>query len=383
MNKKITFLAALILTAISGFAQQVPNESFETWTNAYTPTGWVGVEDVVGSLIPFQSSVFTFKDTTTYTVGTASVELVADTIPGAAFFGVVPGIVSLGTGTFNGTAPSFAGMPFIYRPDSISFDYMLTSPGSDTAGLNVLLTNNGTELLSVNGSKGLQRPMYLDSSWSHVSFALTPYYVSSEYPDSILIQFASSIRPLRGTTLHVDNVQLIYVTAPLSVAAMGSTNVCSGDSVTLQAYTGTGTGYHYQWYGNGAPIEGATSSSYVAKDTASYTVVIDSAGVEATSQPIVISDTACPATAVKNIAATRFEVYPNPASGTLNISTNINLSGYNIHIFDIVGELVTEQSMEGNNTAINVSQFGNGTYIYRITDKENTVVGQNKFNIIK
>jgi hypothetical protein len=384
MKTRITLLAIFISAFYTGFSQQVPNESFETWTNEFTPTGWVGVEDVVGNLIPFQNSVFTFRDTTTYTVGTTSIKLVADTIPGAAFFGVVPGTISLGTGTFNGTTPSFAGIPFIYRPDSISFDYMLTSPGSDTAGLNVQLNYNGTSLLSVNGSKGLQRPIYLDSSWSHLSFALTPYYVSSQYPDSILIQFASSIRPLRGTTLHLDNVQLIYVTAPVSVAALGSTNVCPGDSVVLQAYTGSSTGFHYQWIYNGLLVEGGIFSTLTAKDTGTFSVAVDSGGLGATSQTIVITDTGCPpATSINNIATATFEVYPNPASNILNIRANVNMRGYSVQIYDVLGQLILGQVLESGNNTVNVAKLANGIYVARITDEVTNMVTQKKFNVLK
>src|ERR1700677_3907159 len=105
MKIKFTLLAVFLMTLATGFAQQVPNASFENWTNEFTCTGWTGVEMLLQNLIPFQASYFTFKDTTTFTDGAASIKIMADTIPGAPTFGVIPGVASLGTGMINGTSP--------------------------------------------------------------------------------------------------------------------------------------------------------------------------------------------------------------------------------------------------------------------------------------
>jgi hypothetical protein len=117
MKIKFTLLAVLLSSFFIGKAQQVPNGSFENWSNEYTPVGWTGVEVLLQDLIPWQASYFTFKDTTTFTEGTASIAIMADTIPGAPTFGVLPGVASLGIGILNGTSPTFDGIPFIYRPD--------------------------------------------------------------------------------------------------------------------------------------------------------------------------------------------------------------------------------------------------------------------------
>jgi len=54
-----------------------------------------------------------------------------------------------------------------------------------------------------------------------------------------------------------------------TITASGSTTFCTGGSVTLNA--GTGTGITYLWKKNNVTISGATSSSYVATTTGSYT----------------------------------------------------------------------------------------------------------------
>jgi len=384
MEKKFTLLALLVIVFITGYSQQVPNGSFENWSNEFTPVGWTGVEVLLQDLIPFQSSYFTFRDTTTFTDGSTSIMVMADTIPGAPSFGVIPGVASLGAGFLNGTTPSFTGIPFIYRPDSIIFDYKFTSPGVDSGAASLTLSNNGNVLAVAPGRPALQTKLAPDSNWVHFAIDMNPYYVSGGYPDSLLIQFVSSTQSsaVFGSALHIDHVRFGYINPPVSVTTSGTTTFCTGDSVTLQAHTGTSTAYSYQWNLGGTPLTGATSSSYLAKSAGSYTVVIDSAGVTATSQPIVVTDTNC-TTGIRNIMASDISVYPNPANSVLNISTNLNISGYGVSIFDIVGRLVAEQTLENGNNTINLSQLVDGTYICRITDRTNAPVTQKKFTVLK
>jgi hypothetical protein len=59
---------------------------------------------------------------------------------------------------------------------------------------------------------------------------------------------------------------------PVATTTPASTQtLCQGDSVVLNANTGTGLGY--QWKLNGSNINGATTTQYVANATGSYSVV--------------------------------------------------------------------------------------------------------------
>ena len=632
MKIKFILLAVFVATFLSGFAQQPTNGSFENWsgTNTWTPTGWTSVEDLINPYIPFQNSVFTFKDLTTYTQGVASLKLVTDTVPGhSQDIGITSGLASLGTGTLNPNNGhiAFAGVPFAHRPDTLIFDYELTSPASDTAGVILKLTKAGNTQVLAN-------EFYLTKNlaWQTKSFPLSAYYASGQMPDTLYLQFYSSQsgNPIIGTTLHVDNVRFGYgaqaiatiyaaittsgsnvcngdsvlltantssvyaytyqwklsgipITGATSVnyyaraagtytvtvdsagtlgtaqpviitancssnfsatispptstnvcngdsillsaantgmfymyqwrlsgipitgathstyyakaagsytikidsasatatslpvvitanCASGSitatitpsgTNVCNGDSVLLSAnnntnytfqwyvggntiagatastyyakaagsytvtidsasatatsqavvitancasgtitatiqHTGSnvcpgdsvvltansGTSYTYQWKAGGTAITGATSNTYAAKAAGSYTVTIDSASATGTSAAVTITDTGC-VSGINNIAADNFSVYPNPATSVLNILSTENLAGYNLRVYDLVGRLIKNQVLTGTNNIVDVANLTNGTYIYRITDKENGVVTQNKFNVIK
>jgi hypothetical protein len=461
MKTKITLLAVFITMFLSGFSQQIPNGSFETWTNAYTPTGWATTEDLLSTLLPIDSNFFTYRDTTTFTQGRTSAQLTTDTITGNAssLVGIQPAVLSLGTAALvpsgNTFVPTFTGLPFTYRPDSIIFDYFASSPGSaDSGGVQLTLSKNGVSIL---GTQGVATYLHLVSSWTHVAFALTQYYTSTDYPDTLNLQFVSSAtqNAVVGTMLHVDGVRFGYVNQPLSVTASGTGVLCMNDSITLQAYTGGSTNYSYQWNLAGTPITGATSASYAAKAAGTFTVTIDSAGSTLTSQQVVITtdnivatlrtskDTVCsnagavtlqgvpgggvysgggvtsstftPSSAltgldsvmylvsdlngcaksasaailvqdcagIDNIEANTFSVYPNPATTLLNINSNQNLAGFNLQVYDVLGRMVISQMLTGASNVINVAALANGTYIYRVADKENGVVTQSKFNVVK
>jgi len=68
------------------------------------------------------------------------------------------------------------------------------------------------------------------------------------------------------------------------VQALTPTDVCPGDSVTLQADAVGGA--QYQWYRNGQAVGDGTGALYEAKMAGSYTVVRTSAGVAAASSAV-------------------------------------------------------------------------------------------------
>ncbi len=73
-------------------------------------------------------------------------------------------------------------------------------------------------------------------------------------------------------------------------------------------------------------------------------------------------------------------VYPNPASGQLNISVN-GVEVSTISILDLTGKTVYTEPFDGVTKSINVSQLNEGIYFYNILDKEYQVTATGKFNI--
>ena len=72
-----------------------------------------------------------------------------------------------------------------------------------------------------------------------------------------------------------------------TITATGTTSICSGGNVLLNA--NTGTGFTYAWKKDNTVIAGATAAAYTATLAGSYTLTVTSAGCSATSSPIVVT----------------------------------------------------------------------------------------------
>ena len=373
MKTKITFLAILAFAFFSGFGQQVPNGSFESWSNGYYPDGWSTIERAEG--VPL--NLVSFPDSSTFTEGHVSAEILADSIAPIPAAGVVPGFLSLGTTDTAGGGINFIGIPFTYRPDTFVFDFKLASPNADTGFAQLFLTQN-----SVNTVLGVQIPLSNTNGWVHVAVPLAAYYQLNITPDTLLIQFFTTNpqAAVNHDTLHIDGIRFGYVVTA-TITTSGPTTFCAGDSVMLMA--DTGVNHSYQWYVGDTAITGATGASYWAKAAGSYTVTIDSVTFAYTSPAIVLHDTTCHGVGINSVSATELSVYPNPTTSLLNINSNEDLSGFNVELFDIVGRLVISQMLEGRSNTINVGKLAEGTYIYRVIDKENGIVAQSKLSVVR
>lgn len=105
-----------------------------------------------------------------------------------------------------------------------------------------------------------------------------------------------------------------------AVTAAGPTTFCSGGSVVLNA--NSGTGYTYQWKNNGTNISNATTASYTATASGSYSVAVTSNGCSATSSATTVTVNTAPAASISAGGSTTF---CTGANVVLNANTG---SGY-------------------------------------------------------
>jgi hypothetical protein len=91
-----------------------------------------------------------------------------------------------------------------------------------------------------------------------------------------------------GCTGTSANVELTSEGGDALITLSGPANICTSGSVTLS--TTTGAGYTYQWYKDGAPIAGATASSYTATSIGAYYVIVDAGECTNTSLTINVVD---------------------------------------------------------------------------------------------
>jgi len=123
MKAKLIPALMLLIACTSLHAQQIPNGGLNNWTNPLQPDSWTDID----FLVPLSISATVFQDTVDKVEGTASAKLVTDTIPGFSVNGLVPGIISLGSGNLN-SGITFTGIPYTGRPDTLFFYYKTWSP---------------------------------------------------------------------------------------------------------------------------------------------------------------------------------------------------------------------------------------------------------------
>jgi hypothetical protein len=71
---------------------------------------------------------------------------------------------------------------------------------------------------------------------------------------------------------------------------------------------------------------------------------------------------------IKNNIEKKFSIFPNPATSSINISTDATIE--RINIFDVRGSLVLSNSYSVSSTSIDISMFAKGIYSIQLISKE-------------
>jgi hypothetical protein len=203
MRIKLILLILWLAAFFSSNAQQVTNSGFETWSNTKNPDGWI----TYSSVTPFID--LAGKDITDKIEGTASAKIQTTFILGSTIYE----ILSLGAVKINwfGPGPQYTFFPvfFPFRPDTLFFAYKYSSPGIDTASVRIKLSSANNSLID----KVI--PLNKSSEWTFSSMLLTPLYKNLNTPDSLLIQFKSSMANGKyfgtpGSVLNIDAIRFGY-----------------------------------------------------------------------------------------------------------------------------------------------------------------------------
>lgn len=75
-------------------------------------------------------------------------------------------------------------------------------------------------------------------------------------------------------------------------------------------------------------------------------------------------------------------LYPNPATTVVNFDLQNNVKGYSIQIFSFMGgKKMFEQKLTTDHTAVNLSSFTRGVYIFQLRNEEGRIVESGKFQV--
>lgn len=128
---------------------------------------------------------------------------------------------------------------------------------------------------------------------------------------------------------------------------------------TLEA-SPAGASFTYAWYVSGQQIIGAYAETYEPLQSGTYTVVItDENGCVGSSSSFnfIISN-------IQNGERDLFSVSPNPNStGSLQLNTNIDLTGSGLKVFDLAGKLIVQSEILNPQSEINIALLQKGIYV--------------------
>jgi hypothetical protein len=130
----------------------------------------------------------------------------------------------------------------------------------------------------------------------------------------------------------------------------------------------------YQWYKDNEPITSATSdtftiSSVQLSDSGNYKCVVSNNAGDITSKEAILTVNS-QANSVSGIRSQlKCTVYPNPASGMLNLQSEEIID--KICITDVTGALIIEKEIKSNACRLNISELEQGIYIISISGKNN------------
>ena len=217
MNKLL--FAFFCCCAFTSFSQNLPNSSFEDWTNSGTydePSGgfWTSLNTL--------SNLAAFAPVTVSKTTDSRSGLAAKLVSGTLGTFTIPGLLVSGTtGEFSLTDPASVlkqGQPFSSKPVSFS-GYMKYQPvGADSGVVFLMLTKYNTSTAQQD-TLAVATQTYNSAITEYTQFNLPlEYYDAVQTPDSITVSFISSggaatFQGNPGSTLFIDDVVLDYTSS--------------------------------------------------------------------------------------------------------------------------------------------------------------------------
>ncbi|MDQ3100959.1 MAG: hypothetical protein M3R08_06205, partial [Bacteroidota bacterium] len=155
----------------------------------------------------------------------------------------------------------------------------------------------GSVVLNANSGSGLGYQWRRDGS--SISGATASTYTATQAGVyTVRVNNGGCETTSSGTTVSINSIP------SASITPVGSTALCSGGSVVLNA--NSGSGLNYTWRRDGSTILGATSISYTAAQAGVYTVRVSSGSCESTSSGVTVSITTTPSAVISSSGATDF-----------------------------------------------------------------------------
>ncbi|MBN9484881.1 MAG: hypothetical protein BGO70_05825 [Bacteroidetes bacterium 43-93] len=216
--RQILILFFLLSTGLSLYAQ-IPNASFENWTNhgSYnTPDGWDNRNAQTAS-----AAIFTCQQDTPGTDGNYYMMLISKKIGSSVVNGIaVSGRLDSLTGT------PVSGFPYTGRPASLTGKWQYMAFGNDQGYVNMELTkwNTVSNKRDTIGSATYLLPGMV-MSWAN--FSIDIIYTSQATPDSAMIVFSPSngLNATDNSYIFVDELKFSDFPANVNATYAPTSNI--------------------------------------------------------------------------------------------------------------------------------------------------------------
>jgi hypothetical protein len=434
-------LLSLALFAAFSTQAQIVNNDFENWAidtifsppistipadtfTANNPVDWTSSNSLTGA--DSLGGVFFVTQSNDAYSGSSALKMVTDTlriplipgapaskltIPGFAVNGKVP--ITANTLLTSGSTISpmsilGAGQPFSQRLGSIKgyYKYAPQLNGGGTIADTCLVwaaLRKGTTLVgqAVFKSTG-------NTGGNYVSFNQAFEYFTCDMPDTLVILVASSVPNIAailsgnsglvaGSEFILDSLSYTtlpggYNFPPITVADQDTTykNVAKTVLVKLNDDDCNDPIANVTIELQQPPVHGLASvvgttgilytpfNNYVGLDTFYYTLNDGFNVTLATRVRMLVLDN----TGIEENGQVTVALYPQPAGDVLNIQFE-NKGKSTLRVYDLIGNLVMENTLVGNSNAIAVNALGNGVYGFQILSESGLIVARNKFTVSK
>jgi hypothetical protein len=191
---------------------------------------------------------------------------------------------------------------------------------------------------------------------------------NASYTTVVSGTFKSIITNQYGCSKTSNSITVTVNPSPTStITPAGPTTFCAGDSVVLNA--NTGSGLTYKWKKDGSNISGATNASYTAKAAGTYKVVVTNANACSKTSAGTVVTVNCKEQELTQ--SNSFTIYPNPNSGSFELSSSEDLTGSHLEIINLLGQKVFENRNITRNI-VDVSFLPAGSYLIRVITKEHS-----------
>ncbi len=344
-----------------------------TWT---LPSGWTGSSTTTSINVVSGTSAGNISVTANSSCGNSSARTLAVTSSNVSVNttgsaptchgtnnGSATAVVSGGSGSYNyswspsggssATASNLApGTYTVTITDGSSCSYTSTVNIVDPP---VLVASAGSNLTTCSGSG-----VVLGASPAAIGGTGAYTYLWDNASDLSAANVANPTASPAANTTYT-----LLVTDANGCTATSSVNVTIGSSLfpvinmVAGALVSSITGTSYEWYLNGVYIPGANSNTYVPTAVGNYEVVVyDAGGCFGVSPVFVVTSVG-----ISDITANNsLKLYPNPASGILNIKTADASKDLELSIYDVTGRQVFQSLLQNGIHTVDISSFESGVY---------------------